>query len=373
MYIKGFDKDLRCRGMQFEVGKEYSTGAADADIKLCSNTVFHFCDSLQKVNSYYSVIPKEDNRFCEIEVLGALVSDDTKCGSNRIRIVREILGDELNIMRGLTNGNAGIFNGGNWNSGDWNSGNRNSGDWNSGNRNSGDWNSGDWNSGNCNSGDRNSGDCNSGNRNSGDWNSGNRNSGDRNSGNWNSGDWNSGDWNSGNCNSGDRNSGDRNSGNWNSGDCNSGNRNSGNWNSGDWNSGNCNSGNCNSGNCNSGDWNSGDWNSGNWNSGFFCTNSPKLRLFNKETDFTMEEFMKTEWYAVLTSGEFYLTKWRAYTDEEKAQDERKRFIVGELITIPYKEACANWWASLSDEDKAIIKTIPNFDKEIFKEITLIDV
>ena len=273
MYIKGFDKDLRCRGMQFEVGKEYSTGAADADISLCTNTVFHFCDSLKKVHTHYSAIPEEDNRFCEIEVLGALVSDDTKCGSNRIRIVREISGDELNIMRGLTNGNAGIFNSGDWNSGYYNSGNRNSGNWNSGSRNSGDWNSGRGNSGS---------------------------------------------------------------------------RNSGNWNSGDWNSGNC-------------------------NSGFFCTNSPKLRLFNKETDFTMEEFIKTEWYAVLTSGEFNLTKWRAYTDEEKAQDERKRFIGGELITIPYKEACANWWASLSEKDKAIIKTIPNFDANIFAEITGIDV
>ena len=283
MYIKGFDKDLRCRGMQFEVGKEYSTGAADADISLCTNTVFHFCDSLEKVHIHYSVMPKENNRFCEIEVLGALVSDDTKCGSNRIRIVREISGDELNIMLGLTDGNTGVFN---------------SGSRNSGSRNSGDWNSGNWNSGS---------------RNSGDWNSGSRNSGD-----------------------------------WNSGRGNSGSRNSGNWNSGDWNSGNC-------------------------NSGFFCTNSPKLRLFNKETDFTMEEFMKTEWYAVLTSGEFNLTKWRAYTDEEKAQDERKRFIGGELITIPYKEACANWWASLSEKDKAIIKTIPNFDANIFAEITGIDV
>ena len=293
MYIKGFDKDLRCRGMQFEVGKEYSTGVADADISLCTNTVFHFCDSLRKVHTHYSIIPEEDNRFCAIEVLGALVSDDTKCGSNRIRIVREILGDELNIMRGLTDGNTGVFN--------------------SGNRNSGIFNSGDCNSGDCNSGSRNSGNWNSGSRNSGDWNSGSRNSGD-----------------------------------WNSGRGNSGSRNSGNWNSGDWNSGNC-------------------------NSGFFCTNSPKLRLFNKETDFTMEEFMKTEWYAVLTSGEFNLTKWRAYTDEEKAQDERKRLIGGELITIPYKEACANWWASLSEKDKAIIKTIPNFDANIFAEITGIDV
>ena len=283
MYIKGFDKDLRCRGMQFEVGKEYSTGVADADISLCTNTVFHFCDSLRKVHTHYSIIPEEDNRFCEIEVLGALVSDDTKCGSNRIRIVREILGDELNIMRGLTDGNTGVFNSGNRNSGIFNSGDCNSGNWNSGSRNSGDWNSGS--------------------RNSGDWNSGRGNSGSR----------------------------------------------------------------------NSGDWNSGDWNSGNCNSGFFCTNSPKLRLFNKETDFTMEEFMKTEWYAVLTSGEFNLTKWRAYTDEEKAQDERKRFISGELITIPYKEACASWWASLSEKDKAIIKTIPNFDANIFAEITGIDV
>ena len=293
MYIKGFDKDLRCRGMQFEVGKEYSTGVADADISLCTNTVFHFCDSLQKVHTHYSVMPEEDNRFCEIEVLGALVSDDTKCGSNRIRIVREILGDELNIMRGLTDGNTGVFNSGNWNSGIFNSG-----------------------------------DCNSGIFNSGIFNSGNWNSGSRNNGNWNSGSRNSGDWNSGRGNSGSHNSGD---------------------------------------------WNSGDWNSGNCNSGFFCTNSPKLRLFNKETDFTMEEFIKTEWYAVLTSGEFNLTKWRAYTDEEKAQDERKRFIGGELITIPYKEACANWWASLSEKDKAIIKTIPNFDANIFAEITGIDV
>ena len=293
MYIKGFDKDLCCRGMQFEVGKEYSTGVADADISLCTNTVFHFCDSLQKVHTHYSVMPEEDNRFCEIEVLGALVSDDTKCGSNRIRIVREILGDELNIMRGLTDGNTGVFN-----------------------------------SGDCNSGIFNSGDCNSGIFNSGDRNSGNWNSGSRNNGNWNSGSRNSGDWNSGRGNSGSHNSGD---------------------------------------------WNSGDWNSGNCNSGFFCTNSPKLRLFNKETDFTMEEFIKTEWYAVLTSGEFNLTKWRAYTDEEKAQDERKRLISGELITIPYKEACANWWASLSEKDKAIIKTIPNFDANIFAEITGIDV
>ena len=273
MYIKGFDKNLRCRDMQFEIGKEYNTGAADTDIKLCTDTVFHFCVSLEKIDPYYSIMPEKNNRFCEIEVLGALVSDDNKCGSNHIRIVREILGEELNLMRGLTNGNTGLFN---------------TGKWNSGSRNSGNFNSGDRNSGNSNSGDRNSGDFNSGVR-------------------------------------------------------------------------------------NSGNFNNGSFNSGNYNFGFFCTNSSKINLFNKETDFTMEEFMKTKWYQALTSGEFNLTEWRPYTDKEKACDERKKIIGGELVTIPYKAACANYWNSLSVEDKAIIKTMPNFDANIFYEITGIDV
>ena len=318
MYIKGFDKDLRCRGMQFEVGKEYSTGVADADISLCTNTVFHFCDSLRKVHTYYSVIPKEDNRFCEIEVLGALVSDDTKCGSNRIRIVREILGDELNIMRGLTNGNAGIFN----------SGNRNSGDWNSSDWNSGDWNSGDWNSGN-----RNSGNCNSGNCNSGDWNSGNRNSGNRNSG----------DCNSGNCNSGN---------------CNSGNRNSGDW--------------------NSGNRNSGDWNSCNHSSGCFNVKSNKIYFFDKPSNWTYQDWSSSVAKRTMDFAPSNLV-WVGFaqmTDEEKESYPAAKATGGYLRKIPDSELAVirnEWWARLSPDEKDEILKLPNFDKEIFKEITLIDV
>ena len=190
MFIKGFDENLRCRDYQFEVGKVYDTGADEEKLELCSNTVFHFCRNLEKVHNHYSANPKENNRFCEIEVLGRLVEDEEKCGSNKIKIVREITGQELANLRGFKNGNTGLFNTGNRNTGNWNTGNRNTGNrntgnWNTGNRNTGDWNTGDWNTGNRNTGDWNTGNRNTGNRNTGNWNTGNRNTGNRNTGNWN--------------------------------------------------------------------------------------------------------------------------------------------------------------------------------------------
>ena len=141
MYIKGFDKDLKCRGFQFEVGGAYDTGYKKEELELCSETVFHFCDSLKKVDYYYSCIDGE-NRYCEIEVLGELIYDENKCGSNKIKILREIKGEELEILKGHINCNTGLFNIGLNNSGDANSGNANSGNANSGNRNSGCNNSG---------------------------------------------------------------------------------------------------------------------------------------------------------------------------------------------------------------------------------------
>ena len=173
MKIKGMDKNMQCRGgFQFEVGEEYKIEHDGKPLKVCSDTVFHYCDSLQKVHDSYDCAKGIKNRYFEIEVLGEEVTDGAKCGSDHIRIAREILGEELEILKGHINGNTGLFNSGYDNSGNDNSGNRNSGNNNSGNDNSGNRNSGD-----CNSGYWNSGDCNSG-----YWNSGDRNSGDKNSG-----------------------------------------------------------------------------------------------------------------------------------------------------------------------------------------------
>ena len=298
MKIKGFDKDLKCRGFQFEIGKEYKIDTHGKPLELCSDTVFHYCDSLQKVHEYYSC-NDDTNRFCEIEVLGEEVSDGEKCGSNHIRILREITGEELDILKGLINGNTRLFN-----TGCWNSGNRNSGNWNSGSWNSGNWNSGNWNSGN-----------------------------------WNSGNWNSGNWNSGSLNNGSLNSGD-----WNSGYRNSGDR-------------------------NSGDWNTGMFNKCDHSTGFFCTVEPTVRLFNKDTNLTYTEFLNSEYYRAMCSGKFILTEWVEYTKEEIQANHDKEMIDGYLKDYSYEEACQLWWEHLSEKDKKIVRSMPNFDADIFEEIT----
>lgn len=57
------------------------------------------------------------------------------------------------------------------------------------------------------------------------------------------------------------------------------------------------------------------------------------------------------------------------TDEEKEENPKHETIGGYLKTIPYKEAWSNFWGNLSEDDKKHFTTLPNFDKEVFKEIT----
>ena len=181
-----------------------------------------------------------------------------------------------------------------------------------------------------------------------------------------SGNRNSGDFNSGNCNSGNCNSGNRNSGYYNSGNCNSGNRNSGNYNSGDW----------NSGNYNSGDYNSGDWNKCNFSNGCFNTIEPKIYLFNKPSEWTYEDWMNSTACEILNhmpKGILNYIKWSDMTDEEKNAHPEAETTGGYLKKSDNSECGIKWWRSLSDKEKAVIIAIPNFDKEIFKQITGIDV
>ena len=182
---------------------------------------------------------------------------------------------------------------------------------------------------------------------------------------------NSGDCNSGDCNSGNRNSGDCNSGNCNSGNCNSGNRNSG-----DCNSGDCNSGDCNSGNRNSGNRNSGDWNKTSFSNGCFNTVSPKIYMFNKPTDWTLEQWFNCRARYLLNQIDDCPLEYiwfDSMTDEEKAAHPEAETTGGYLKERTTADNARKWWAGLSADDRNIIFSLPNFDAAIFKEITGIDV
>ena len=81
---KGFDKDLKCRGFQYEIGKEYEEKKASA----CS-CGFHACEMPIEVFCYY---PPAESRYCEVEQDGELSrhSKDTKVASTKIKIGAEI-------------------------------------------------------------------------------------------------------------------------------------------------------------------------------------------------------------------------------------------------------------------------------------------
>lgn len=211
---------------------------------------------------------------------------------------------------------------------------------------------------------------NNGIRNTGIENSGNGNSGDFNKGSGNSGDKNKGGKNSGSRNKGFQNSGDGNVGNCNSGSLNNGHENSGCRNNGYCNTGYENHGNSNSGSRNNGNENSGYGNSCNRSSGIFCTETPQLYCFNKPTEKTWDDIDHPEF------DDFHLIRWipqSEMTAEEEQEYPEFQYRKGYLKIYSWQEAWANYWRDSSEEEKQKVLNLPNFDADIFREITGINV
>ena len=83
--FKGFDKDLKCRGFQYEIGKDYE----QEGIVKCCERGFHFCENPFDVFRYYS---PSDSRYCEVEGDGNAdeANDDSKVATSNIHISAEI-------------------------------------------------------------------------------------------------------------------------------------------------------------------------------------------------------------------------------------------------------------------------------------------
>ena len=272
---KAFNKDWTCREFQYKVGKTYTM----KEKPKCCNQGFHFCTNIADCFKHYNNDP-ENTKLALVEALGDIdkEDDDSKCCTNKIKIVKEISFTEAYEL-----GNQGKANTGFYNTGD--------------------------------------------------------------------------------CNTGDCNTGDWNTGNWNTGDCNAGNRNTGDW---------------NTGNCNTGNWNTGSYNACNHSAGMFNTKEQPLYLFNKPTDFTRDEFRNIfpNEYDLLFHSLFPLTEWIIESNmsaEEKEANPSYKTTGGYLKKRTYHEAWRIMWDSWTKEQQDSIKKLPNFDKDIFKEITGIEV
>ena len=253
------DKNLQCRGYQFELGKIHEENVA-LDIY---HRGFHYCKIANDCFNYYSF--DSSNRVFEVIAHGEVVDGDDKSCTNKIQLVRELTWVEvLNIV----------------------------------------------NIGKNNTGRDNTGYSNTGNRNTGYSNTGNRNTGDRNTG----------DRNTGNSNTGYSNTGDR-------------------------------------------------------NTGVFCTGVKYLLFFNKESTWTEEDFLNSKVYQLLSDyvkTKLWVPEYKM-TDEEKQQNRGWKTAEGYYRAIPFKQAFQDAWNNFSEDSKQEFLTLPNFDPEIFEEITGVNV
>ena len=273
----------------------------------CCEAGFHFCTKASDCFYYYSFDP--NNKVAEVLALGDVDSQstNTKCSTNKIQIIREISWQEL----------LDIVNIGKSCTGFGNTGDRNTGHWNTGNRNIGNFNTGDWNTGHYNTGD---------------W-----NTGDRNTGNYNTGNYNTGNYNTGHFNTGDRDTG-----HWNTGNRNIGNR------------------------------NTGDWNVTDASSGCFCTKAQDILIFDKPSNWTIEYWWNSDARYLLDNIPKSVVEWiyeSDMTDEEKEKNPTYKTTGGYLKVFDESESAQIWWDGLSNKNKEIIKSIPNFDAEKFEKCT----
>lgn len=269
----------------------------------------HFCKKAADCFNYYSFDP--ENKVAEVIAYGDIVEEGIKCCTNKLEIVREIPWDEVLRIVNIGKDCTGICN-----TGDSNAGNRNTGNYNTGKCNTGDFNAGNLNAGNFNAGE------------------------------YNTGFWNAGDFNAGEYNIGNRNTGKCNAGNW------------------------------NTGNYNTGKCNTGDWNKSSFNTGCFMTEEQKIFMFNKPSDWTYLEWLHSYARKLLDHMPKKTATWicsKDMTGEEKAEHPTHETTGGYLKVLDEFECGQLWWGSLTDQQKDVIKALPNFDPEIFEQCTGIKV
>ena len=126
---------------------------------------------------------------------------------------------------------------------------------------------------------------------------------------------------------------------------------------------------------NTGNCNTGDWNSASFSNGVFCTEEPEILIFNKPSGMTFRQWRDSAACHLLNQIQFMPNVWVwacDMTDEEKEVHPEYKTTGGFLKVLDTSDCCVRWWESLDEYQRNIIRSIPNFDAAIFKQITGID-
>jgi uncharacterized protein YxeA len=92
--FKGFNKDLKCRDFQFQVGKVFKH---EGKLKICQKG-FHYCRNLNDVTTYYSILPL--NRFFIVKAKfhsGIQYNQSNKSVTDELELIEEI---PLELLKG---------------------------------------------------------------------------------------------------------------------------------------------------------------------------------------------------------------------------------------------------------------------------------
>ena len=135
-------------------------------------------------------------------------------------------------------------------------------------------------------------------------------------------------------------------------------------------SGIANTGENNTGFANAGNRNAGYANAGNDNAGAFNSLQQPYMIFNKPSSWKYEDFINSQVGRLLNN--ISTTLWVPsgnMSEQEKKDHPYHITTTGYIKNIPFKEAFANAWGNWTIESKESFKALPNFDAEVFFEIT----
>ena len=106
------------------------------------------------------------------------------------------------------------------------------------------------------------------------------------------------------------------------------------------------------------------------------TEEQNIMLFDKASDMTYREWVNSVAYDLLNTIPKRVVEWidsEDMTDDEKKDNPTHDCTGGYLKVLDESDCAQMWWDGLNSKEKNIVRSIPNFDPNIFKKCTGITV